>query len=133
MASFQERRDGILNAMLQNPSVVPFELDSMRVSGLIEKAGEITLAVAAHDRGLFKQWLSWLDSIDLSSVPNSANLFESATQAVQRSVIVAALDKVEGNQVRAASLLGLHRNSLRRYMELLGLSAKRPRSPAATK
>jgi DNA-binding NtrC family response regulator len=39
----------------------------------------------------------------------------------QRSIIRAALRKHHGNQVAAAAALGLHRNTLARYLNCLGI------------
>ena len=43
----------------------------------------------------------------------------------ERVVLSEAMQRCDGNQVRAAALLGLHRNSLRRRLEALGLMTDR--------
>lgn len=47
--------------------------------------------------------------------------YEKLLQDAERVVLREALAQVAGNQVRAAGLLGIHRNSLRRRMEELGI------------
>jgi two-component system nitrogen regulation response regulator GlnG len=51
---------------------------------------------------------------------------------VERNLIARALERTRGNQLRAARLLGINRNTLRKRCRLLGLPAAPPREvPAA--
>jgi Fis family transcriptional regulator len=42
--------------------------------------------------------------------------------AVEKPLLVFVLDHAEGNQTRAAELLGINRNTLRKKLKLHGLS-----------
>ncbi|MDP8255608.1 MAG: helix-turn-helix domain-containing protein [Candidatus Alcyoniella australis] len=50
-------------------------------------------------------------------------LYGTVIQCVERPLIRAALDQCLGNQVAAAKLLGIHRNTLRRKIKDLDLEA----------
>jgi two-component system nitrogen regulation response regulator GlnG len=51
------------------------------------------------------------------------DLYTRALEEVERVLLSAALDVAGGNQSKAAALLGLHRNSLRRRLAALGMIA----------
>jgi two-component system nitrogen regulation response regulator GlnG len=53
------------------------------------------------------------------------DLYGRALALLERPLIEQTLNRVRGNQIRAASLLGINRNTLRKKMQLLGLSAGR--------
>lgn len=57
----------------------------------------------------------------------SAGLYGRILQEVEVPLITIALEECNGNQLRAAELLGLNRNTLRKKMKDLGLNAKRIR------
>ena len=44
---------------------------------------------------------------------------------IERPLLAIALDECSGNQLRAAALLGLNRNTLRKKIRALGLAANR--------
>ena len=52
-------------------------------------------------------------------------LHRRVLREVERSLIGLALDATRGNQLRAAALLGLNRNTLRKKMRDLDISAER--------
>ncbi len=54
-------------------------------------------------------------------------LYERVLQEIERPLLSAALAACQGNQVKAAELLGLNRNTLRKKIQTLGLSAGRRR------
>ncbi len=56
--------------------------------------------------------------------------YEDAMAELERRFIRKILEKVNGNQSKAAQRLGIHRNTLSRKLEDLGLDhkSKRPRS-----
>jgi two-component system nitrogen regulation response regulator GlnG len=57
----------------------------------------------------------------------SAGLYERILQEIERPLLRIALVECHGNQLRAAELLGLNRNTLRKKMRDLGLEAGRGR------
>lgn len=63
---------------------------------------------AAHEQGL----------------PTSG-LYERVLREVERPLLSVALSECRGNQLRAAALLGLNRNTLRKKIRELGLTAGR--------
>jgi two-component system nitrogen regulation response regulator GlnG len=57
----------------------------------------------------------------------SAGLYDRVLQEVERPLLSLALSECRGNQLRAAELLGLNRNTLRKKLRDLGLEAGRLR------
>ena len=55
----------------------------------------------------------------------SSGLYGRVLQEVEVPLIKIALEECNGNQLRAAELLGLNRNTLRKKMRELGLTATR--------
>lgn len=53
------------------------------------------------------------------------HLYEHILSLVERPLLQAALERAGGNQLRAAQLLGINRNTLRKRMKELGISGKR--------
>ncbi|MEA3465110.1 MAG: helix-turn-helix domain-containing protein [Thermodesulfobacteriota bacterium] len=51
-----------------------------------------------------------------------SNLYEMVLHQVERPLIQITLDKTRGNQVRAAEVLGINRNTLRKKMQILGIT-----------
>jgi len=56
-------------------------------------------------------------------------LYRAVMDRVERPLLALAMEMAGGNQLRAAQLLGINRNTLRTRLRLLGLAA--PRSRAA--
>jgi DNA-binding NtrC family response regulator len=54
----------------------------------------------------------------------SANLYELVLNLVERPLLQAVLRETGGNQLRAAALLGINRNTLRKKLRALGLKAE---------
>jgi two-component system nitrogen regulation response regulator GlnG len=52
-------------------------------------------------------------------------LYEHVLALVERPLLQAALERAGGNQLKAAQLLGINRNTLRKRMKELGISGKR--------
>jgi two-component system nitrogen regulation response regulator GlnG len=59
---------------------------------------------------------------------SAKNLHPILISAVERPLITSALRETAGNQIRAAELLGLNRNTLRKKIADLHIPLKRPRS-----
>lgn len=59
-----------------------------------------------------------------SDLPASG-LYDRVLQEIERPLLAITLDECRGNQLRAAELLGLNRNTLRKKIRELGLSAGR--------
>lgn len=55
-------------------------------------------------------------------------LYEHVLALVERPLLQAALERAGGNQLKAAQLLGINRNTLRKRMKELGISGKRESS-----
>lgn len=51
-----------------------------------------------------------------------ANLYEDVIASVERPLLSLVLEHTGGNQLRAAEMLGLNRNTLRKKLSTLGLS-----------
>ncbi len=75
---------------------------------------------AAADRGI-----SSLVEAILDAHPSSGGRHDAAIAAVEAPLIAAALARTNGNQLRAAELLGMNRNTLRERMRALGLKPPR--------
>ena len=56
----------------------------------------------------------------------SANLYDLLIGLVERPLLRAVLRETGGNQLRAAALLGINRNTLRKKLRQLGLAAGAP-------
>lgn len=55
----------------------------------------------------------------------AAGLYDRVIQEIERPLLAITLDECHGNQLRAAALLGLNRNTLRKKIRELGLQAGR--------
>ena len=80
---------------------------------------ETAASVAAN--GLITPHELGLPQVKVSSVPSGAE--EVMLREVARGAILKALQQCSGNRVRAARALGIHRSTLRRKMEELGIRA----------
>ena len=55
----------------------------------------------------------------------ASGLYDCVLQEIERPLLLIVLDECGGNQLRAAELLGLNRNTLRKKLRALGLAAGR--------
>jgi two-component system, NtrC family, nitrogen regulation response regulator GlnG len=74
---------------------------------------------AASDRGV----AGLVDQI-LDAPPPASGRHAAALAAIEAPLIAGALARTKGNQLRAAELLGMNRNTLRERMRALGMKAK---------
>jgi two-component system nitrogen regulation response regulator GlnG len=58
----------------------------------------------------------------------SSGLYGRVLQEVERPLLALTLDKCRGNQLRAAELLGLNRNTLRKKLRDLGIEKTKRKS-----
>ncbi len=77
-------------------------------------------AVAAAERGLGAVVESVLDGAE----PEQGR-YRAALEALEAPLLAAALARTNGNQLRAAELLGMNRNTLRERIRALGLTVRR--------
>ena len=92
------------------------------VETLSEVVGEeATMASAAEKRGFAGALEFWLDA----NRPQSGALYHTALSAFERPLFEHALRETGGNQLRAASLLGINRNTLRKRLVELEINPDR--------
>ena len=72
---------------------------------------EITLAV----RKVMKQYFKDLDG------EKCTGIYEMVVNAVEKPMLEVVMQQAQGNQTRAADLLGLNRNTLRKKLQQHGL------------
>jgi two-component system nitrogen regulation response regulator GlnG len=87
-------------------------LGAAELSGLLP-------AAAAAERGL-----SGLVNAMLDGAEPEGGRYQAALEAVEKPLISAAVTRTKGNQLRAAELLGMNRNTLRERMRALGMKAR---------
>jgi two-component system, NtrC family, nitrogen regulation response regulator GlnG len=108
-----------LAAISRDPVIPASAISAQLVGGgalATEAAETLEQAVAQHLARYFVQFGSELPP---------AGLYDRILAEVERPLLAATLNAVRGNQLRAADLLGINRNTLRKKLSDLGLSAKR--------
>lgn len=63
--------------------------------------------------------------VEVVKKSTDGNLYRSALRAVEKPLIENALDRTGGNQLKAAKILGINRNTLRSKIKRLGILVKR--------
>lgn len=81
-----------------------------------EKAPGLSASVERHLRAYFAAHEEGLPS---------AGLYDRILQEVERPLLSIVLAECRGNQIRAAALLGINRNTLRKKIRDLGLAPAR--------
>jgi two-component system nitrogen regulation response regulator GlnG len=89
----------------------PSNVDDLMTDGL-----PLGQAVENHLQGYFRSF---------GEVLPPAGLYQRILDQVERPLILAAMTATRGNQIRAAELLGLNRNTLRKKVRELGISVYR--------
>ena len=87
-------------------------LGAAELSGLLP-------AAAAAERGL-----AGLVNVMLDGAEPEGGRYRAALEALEKPLIAAAITRTKGNQLRAAELLGMNRNTLRERMRALGMKAR---------
>jgi len=64
-------------------------------------------------------------SLSQMNVQELDNLYEMVLHQMERPLINIVMDKTRGNQVRAAEILGINRNTLRKKIQTLGIDLKK--------
>ena len=114
----RELENIIQRAALLSPDAM---LNAADFPGLI--SGQGGSANNASLEGLINQKLqSSLSQIDLQEMDN---LYEMVLHQMERPLINIVLEKTRGNQVKAAEVLGINRNTLRKKIQALNITAKR--------
>lgn len=54
----------------------------------------------------------------------ASGLYDRVLQEIERPLLTLCLDACDGNQIKAAALLGLNRNTLRKKLRLLGIETR---------
>lgn len=72
---------------------------------------------------LYARFRSFLQNLGQSAMPR---LHELVWERVERPLLTAVLEWTNGNQSRAAQILGLHRNTMRAKIRALGIGRSRP-------
>lgn len=60
------------------------------------------------------------------NAPDS-NLYDRVLHQIEKPLLEATLAECRGNQIKAAAILGLNRNTLRKKLRLLGIATRRMR------
>lgn len=99
---------------------------------LADVRGTVTLdtnQVRQECRDIFTQMLSQVFDKAAAAVPG--RIYADMTAALEETLVEAALDATEQNQVRAAQLLGISRNTLRERMKRMSPQAGTAHEPMA--
>jgi DNA-binding protein Fis len=66
-----------------------------------------------------------VDSQSLSLAERKGQLYKTTVADIEKTLIEAALGRTEGNQLKAARILGINRNTLRSKVKKLGIEIKK--------
>ena len=96
--------------------------DNVDARSLLDIIGEDVPATAqSGDQGIAGALLQWL----AENRPSPGSVYHSALAAFERPLIEHALSETGGNQLRAAKLLGINRNTLRKRIGELSIDPDR--------
>lgn len=73
--------------------------------------------------------LKAIEEIDLLFLKsNYGTIYREMIESLERSLIEAALERTFGNQLKAAKILGINRNTIRAKIKKLGINASGPKT-----
>ncbi|MGH8229938.1 MAG: DNA-binding transcriptional regulator Fis [Steroidobacteraceae bacterium] len=79
-------------------------------------SGSLELPLRTHTEHALNEYFASLNG------HRPARLYDLVLREVEEPLLKAVLDYTEGNQVRAAHILGINRGTLRKKLRLLGLA-----------
>jgi len=113
---------------------VPLEETVMALRGLLENGNARTPSPAPSNVTLEDYVESkFSEFVRAMKVSSARSLYSTLIHAVERPMIEMALRETNGNQIQAAQLLGLNRNTLRKKISECKISVKRQSQPPRTK
>lgn len=103
-----------------------------RVSKFMQAMGKGTASGSTAPLSL-EDYLDWKMGDFVKGMRNGSgrNLHPMLISAIERPLIARALQETKGNQIQAAELLGLNRNTLRKKIHALHITVKRGRAVQA--
>jgi len=101
-------------------SLIDAQLGNLAGEASIEASTSLAAAVEAH---LARYFVAHGDGLP------PPGLYDRIIEDVERPLLVATLAAVRGNQLRAAELLGINRNTLRKKLTDLGITPRQSASP----
>ncbi len=108
-----------LAAIVRDP-VIPADVIAVQLGADTMISSETTETLGQSvERYLRRYFLDFGDNLP----PNG--LYDHILAEVEKPLLLAALNAVRGNQLRAADLLGINRNTLRKKLTLLGITTRR--------
>jgi two-component system nitrogen regulation response regulator GlnG len=116
--NIRELENTIQRAALLSPDQL---LTSADFPGLLVE-GARTENEGSLEALISKKLQASLAQMDLNELNN---LYEMVLHQMERPLIKIILDKTRANQVRAAEILGINRNTLRKKIQILGIEIKR--------
>ncbi len=113
----RELENTIQRAALLSPNqlLTPDDFASLHEAENDEDHGSLEALITAKLRG----------SIGGMEVQELSNLYEMVLHQMERPLIQIVLEKTRGNQVKAAEVLGINRNTLRKKIQTLGVEVKK--------
>jgi len=92
-------------------------IDEPTSGGLIK----IIKRIGQQNNGL---GVNFLDSVKPIPNANGGELYKSSVMEMEKDLISSVLARTDGNQLKAAKILGINRNTLRSKIKKLGIKAE---------
>jgi DNA-binding protein Fis len=67
---------------------------------------------------------NFLDSVNNIAKGNGGELYKSSVMGMEKDLISSVLARTDGNQLKAAKILGINRNTLRSKIKKLGINTE---------